>query len=134
MLNSEILGTWELVEWRHLLKDNTVSHPFGTDAKGLLVYSPEGYMTGAMMKQTRKPFEKPGLLAGLDSEKAEAYAGYLHYAGRFSLEGNEVIHHVELSLFPNWVGTEQRRFFKIEKEILTLSAPKVEVVWKRIRR
>jgi hypothetical protein len=32
------------------------------------------------------------------------------YAGRYSFLGDHVIHHVELSLFPNWVGSDQERF------------------------
>jgi hypothetical protein len=29
--------------------------------------------------------------------------------GRYSFHGDRVVHHVELSLFPNWVGTDQQR-------------------------
>jgi hypothetical protein len=36
-------------------------------------------------------------------------AGVVAYAGRYSLHGDRVVHHVELSLFPNWVGTDQMR-------------------------
>lgn len=42
-------------------------------------------------------------------ERASAAAGYLSYAGRFEVIGDLVHHHVELSLFPDWVGGVQVR-------------------------
>ena len=35
--------------------------------------------------------------------------------------GETVIHHVELSLFPNWVGVEQERLVEIRDDRMTLS-------------
>ena len=34
-----------------------------------------------------------------------------------------VVHHLEWSLFPNWTGTGQRRFFAIAGDRLTLTTP-----------
>jgi len=34
-----------------------------------------------------------------------------------------VIHHIEISLFPNWVGVDQVRSFSLEGDRLTLSTP-----------
>jgi hypothetical protein len=44
------------------------------------------------------------------------------YAGRYSFSGDRVIHHVELSLFPNWVGTDQQRSVELSGDRLILSA------------
>jgi hypothetical protein len=33
--------------------------------------------------------------------------GFVAYAGRYSFHGDRVIHHVELSLFPNWVDSDR---------------------------
>jgi hypothetical protein len=35
--------------------------------------------------------------------------GFVAYGGRYSFSGDRVIHHVEMSLFPNWVGSDQER-------------------------
>ncbi len=48
--------------------------------------------------------------------------GFVAYAGRYSFRGDRVIHHVELSLFPNWVGTDQQRWVELAGDRLTLSA------------
>jgi Lipocalin-like domain len=51
------------------------------------------------------------------------------------------MHYVELSLFPNWVGTTQERFLDLEGSTLTLSTDPVlyagqqrraYLVWERV--
>lgn len=34
-----------------------------------------------------------------------------------------MVHHVETSLYPNWVGTAQKRFFTIDGKRLTIWTP-----------
>jgi len=41
--------------------------------------------------------------------RAAAAAGYLSYAGTYTIEDDDVLHHIELSLMPNWVGRTERR-------------------------
>jgi lipocalin-like protein len=48
--------------------------------------------------------------------------GFVAYAGRYRFHGDRVIHHVELSLFPNWVGSDQQRWLQLAGDRLTLSA------------
>src|SRR3712207_5479695 len=43
------------------------------------------------------------------------------YCGRYEFRGETVIHHVELSLFPNWVGVEQERLVELRGDLMTLS-------------
>jgi hypothetical protein len=48
--------------------------------------------------------------------------GFVAYAGRYSFHGDRVIHHVELSLLPNWVGSDQQRSIELSGDRLILSA------------
>jgi Lipocalin-like domain len=43
------------------------------------------------------------------------------YCGTYEFRGETVIHHVELSLFPNWVGVDQERLVEVRANRLTLS-------------
>jgi hypothetical protein len=54
-------------------------------------------------------------------ERAQAAKSYLSYAGTYEIGDGEVVHHVEVSLFPNWVGKALRRFYALEGDRLTLS-------------
>jgi hypothetical protein len=48
--------------------------------------------------------------------------GFVANAGRYSFHGDRVIHHVELSLFPNWVGSDPVRWVELAGGRLILSA------------
>ena len=54
-----------------------------------------------------------------------------------------IIHHLELSAFPNWVGTDQKRYFEFSGDRLTLKTPPLtlsgrdqvhRLIWKRLDR
>jgi len=78
-------------------------------------------MTGALMQPERAKFKTRELFSGTQEEKAFAMEGYLHYSGKFEVHGDEVWHFVDLSLFPNWIGTVQKRRFKFYENKLLLS-------------
>jgi len=52
---------------------------------------------------------------------------YVSYCGRYELHGETVLHHVELSLFPNWVGVTEERLVKITGDRLALSTRRLLV-------
>jgi hypothetical protein len=87
----------------------------------MLIYSRDGSMSVAIMRVDRNRFAADDLMLGSLEEQAAAAAGYLSYAGRYEVRSGTVVHHVEISLFPNWVGTEQVRFYAFAGDRLTLS-------------
>jgi hypothetical protein len=111
-----LVGAWRLLSWENRADDGQVSYPMGTDALGYL-------------------------LSGATEEKARAVEGFVAYAGRYSFHGDRVVHHVELSLFPNWVGSDQERSVELTGDRLTLSASPLllagkqqvpRLVWERV--
>jgi hypothetical protein len=73
------------------------------------------------MRSDRAKFAVGDLLSGSIEEKAYAAGTYVSYCGRYEFRGDTVIHHVELSLFPNWVGVEQERLVEVRGDRMTLS-------------
>ena len=57
-------------------------------------------------------------------QKIAAFDGYTAYYGTYTVDEahRTIIHHVEASLYPNWVGTEQRRLFEFSEGKLILRA------------
>lgn len=104
----ELVGTWELVEWTATVGDRQ-RHPFGGDVVGRLTYTPDGYMWAALMRRDRRPVTAGSIAGATATERAAAAAGYLNYAGSYTQDGDRVMHHVEVSLMPNWVGLDQVR-------------------------
>lgn len=103
-----LVGNWRLVEWTARIGDRSVT-PFGGPTTGLLTYTADGRMWGTLMLVDRNQVSAPTLAAATVEERARAAAGYLNYAGSYRVEGTQVVHEVELSLYPNWIGGEQRR-------------------------
>jgi hypothetical protein len=64
---------------------------------------------------------------GNDAERVAAFATYIAYWGTYEVDGDTVVHRLEGSLFPNWVGTELRRTFEIAGQVLVLRTLPFEV-------
>lgn len=105
---AELVGTWKLVEWEADIDGRPVT-PFGGPTTGLLTYTSDGRMWGTLMRVDRPKVDGDTLAAAPEVERAAAAAGYLNYAGTYVVDGDVVIHFVEVSLFPNWIGGQQVR-------------------------
>lgn len=55
---------------------------------------------------------------GTPEEYADAMRSYIHYSGTVEVdaESGQVLHHVDGSLFPNWKGGIQRRFYEFSED------------------
>jgi hypothetical protein len=136
-----LVGAWRLVSWENRAADGQVTHPMGTNAIGYLLYSADGRFSVTISRRGRAGFTAGDLLGGTTEEQAKAVEGFVAYAGRYSFHGDRVIHHVELSLFPNWVGSDQERWVELAGRRLTLSASPLllagkqqvpRLVWERV--
>jgi hypothetical protein len=121
MASNPLVGTWRLLTWENRTLDGEVRHPLGEDVSGYIAYTEDGYVFVAIMRPGRAPFAVGDLLSGSTAEKAGAAETYVSYCGRYEYGGDTVVHHVELSLFPNWVGVAQERLVEISGNRLTLS-------------
>ena len=124
MGREQFVGVWKLVSSESQAPDGTVSYPMGRDAVGWIMYTPGGHMSVQIMRPGRPAFAAGHVAAGTDDEVRSALEGYLAYCGTYEVDdaARTVIHRPDCCLFPNWVGTEQRRHFEFSGDRLTLSA------------
>lgn len=127
MTDNPLVGAWRLLSWVNRSADGRATYPMGKDNSGYLLYTADGYMNVAIMSANRLSFAGSDVLGGTAEERAQAAKTYLSYAGTYEIGDGEIIHHVQVSLFPNWVGGEQRRFFELEGERLTLSSAPMQL-------
>ena len=66
--------------------------------------------------QVLAAFSTGGQWDSRDAEHASAYRSMLTYAGTWERIGDEVVHHVELSLYPAWTGSDQRRRYEFRDD------------------
>jgi hypothetical protein len=136
-----LIGTWRLIFWENRGLGGQISYPLGKDAVGYIMYSQDGYMFVAIMRPDRAKFAVGDLLSGSMEDIAYAAGTYLSYCGRYEFRGDTVIHHVDLSLFPNWVGVYQERLVEVSGNRLTLSPRPIllggmqqtaHLIWERV--
>lgn len=146
---ADFVGTWRLLEYSFLHEDGTVEYPWGKAVCGYLLYSAEGYMSGNLSPARDWASRRARLAAAFKSHDgagalraaAARRRDYIAYTGRYTVEGDTITHHVEASLFPNWVGRPEVRYYTFEGDRLTLRTGKVrsglhmvvaQLVWERV--
>ena len=122
-----LAGTWRLVSASAVTEGGGRNDsPFGTNPSGVLTYTPGGRMTVLIANGGKKALSGDRISAPAE-ERAQAFATFLAYSGRYSLKGDKVIHHVEISSVENWVRTDLVRTVTFEAERITLTTPPVSV-------
>jgi hypothetical protein len=141
-LKNEFVGTWKLKSYEVRWASGKVTYPFGEKPEGRLTYSENGFVSVNIMATNRRNFEERELKLGTPDEKVAAADTYISYSGRYDLDGDKIKHHVEVCLFPNWVGKDQVRIFDLNGYTLalkTLPDPRDEqgkqgyLIWERVR-
>jgi hypothetical protein len=123
VLATALVGAWRLVSWTiEYPATGRLTQPFGPAPQGLLVYSADGHMSAALQRPGRARLSRADPNAVSDAEKATAFAGYLHYAGRWSVADGCVAHDVDIAMNPNLIGTRQVRSIALAGDALELGA------------
>lgn len=142
MIQESIVGTWRLVSFHGRKADGSFRPAFGENAQGLLVYTADGHMIAILSESNRPTFRSGDFRGGTPEEALAAANSYISYCGRYELDGDTVTHHVEMSLFPNWIGQDQVRNLRFVDGNLILRTPSFllsggewtfELVWERVR-
>jgi hypothetical protein len=120
-----IIGAWRLISFEIERDDGTVIRPFGADAQGSIIYTDSGRFSAQVMRRGRPSFAAGDQMRGTPEEIEASYKGCISYYGSYKLDadGGFVVHQVEGSLFPNWEGEGQKRFFEFSGDRLKLSTP-----------
>jgi hypothetical protein len=140
MTGNAFIGTWRLVSATSRTATGEVTSAFAAGTTGYLMYNEDGFMAVSIM-EPRTNFASADMDAGSPSEMQAAFETYFSYLGTYTVQGDKVIHHIRLSLFPNWSGGDQQRFFEFSGDRLTLRTPPMllqgveqttQLVWQRI--
>lgn len=119
----ELPGAWALRTFTVDYSDGRPStHPYGTDARGRIVYTVDGWVMAVLSAADRSgDGDLETARRASDADKAAWFDGYLSYTGRWRLDGDEVVHTLDMALLPAAVNTEVRRHVTLADGVLTLS-------------
>src|SRR5262245_41149243 len=137
-VKEQFFGTWKLLSWK-------IEEANGDGTRSSWVdHVPAGRIhVGALMRPDRPKFASDNLVEATPEEVEAAFGGYISYFGSYEVHERErfVIHRLQLSWFPNLVGTEQKRFFEFAGDRLMLKTPPLtllgetqvhRLIWQRL--
>jgi hypothetical protein len=142
-LRTNLIGAWTLQSYESSSIDGSnVTYPLGAHAQGIIMYTPDGYMSAQLMRSDRPHLSGDDMHPDRLDELAAAAGGYLSYSGPYSVVGDGLIaHHIAISLLPNWIGGTQYRAARLHGSVLELSPPEpiliggqhrnARLVWRR---
>ena len=137
-LKERLVGTWTLLSWEQKKSDGTKVECYGTSPKGIAFFDADGRYIISVMRSGRAKYASNALWQGTPEENKETADGTITYFGTYSVSeaDSSIAIHVEGSSYPNWNGTDQKRFVSIVGELLTLTVRPaagdvVDVTWVR---
>lgn len=133
-----VLGAWKLLSFtREDAVSGETTRPWGENPLGYLMYLPDGHMSAVLTSEGRKSVPPTD-----EKQVAQLFSNMSAYAGTYTVEGDTVVHHVEVAWLPNWVGSDQPRQAKLEGDTLAIRTQPIRnrlegkdyvyiLVWKR---
>jgi len=138
-----VIGMWKLISFETHDDDGTVTYPFGKDVAGLLMINTRGYFSVHVMNMKRPSFKIADPRGGTPGEIQTAFENYIGYYGTFDLDETKgvIIFHVGGAWLPNWIGSDQTRYYTLRGNRMTIStAPTLfdgkkrvgKLIWERV--
>src|SRR5260221_11300833 len=116
-LKTQLIGVWRLLSYIESPVDGSPKRsPLDEKAEGIIMYTPDGYMSAQLMRPGRKNFASGDWFKGTPEEFTEEAAGYIAYSGPFHVDEAtwSLSHSMNVSLFPGLVGPTQPRVVMID--------------------
>ena len=130
LLRERLVGAWRLFSYVEKDVDTGEEHsPMGKNPEGIIMYTPDGYMSAQLCTPGRKKFSGGDMYRGQSAEYVQAGSTYMAYSGPFYVnEAKQSLEHeMNVSFFPNWKGQRQVRVVSIDGDVLHLSTDTPQV-------
>jgi hypothetical protein len=145
MRENPLVGIWKLVSCDAMRTNGSRIPIYGKRPVGRLFYDSAGNMAVQIMRSGRRHCVSETKFGATDDEMKSAYEGYEAYFSTYAIdeERQTISHKVVGSLFPNWTGSTQQRYYAIDPQnrLVLSTAPIgtkpagntiVELVWERL--
>jgi hypothetical protein len=138
-LKNQLIGTWTLASWEHVLPNGNKVQSYGTNPKGIVVFDANGRLF-LMFARADLPKIASNAPATATPEEAKALVdGSIAYFGTYTVDdADRVISlHLEASTFANQLGSDQKGTIisvtddELRYEMIALAGGKISVALKR---
>ena len=126
-LKQQLVGAWSFVSSTTKLPDG--SAVWGSNPKGLLIFSENGSYSSTIIRSDIPKFASPDRSKGTPDENKAVVSGSIASIGTYSVDEAKKSFTVrfEASTYPNNTGTEQTRPFTITGDELRITNPSPSV-------
>lgn len=123
---NKLIGSWGLISFESKSPEGIVTYPLGRNAQGIIIYTPDDYVSVNIMKEDRLSVVEKALY--LDKDLKYLDLPYLSYTGRYMVDEIRscVTHLVEICIYPEWVGQKQFRIIRWKGNDLELSSDTIQ--------
>lgn len=137
-------GIWHLLDVNFYNVNNEIVKLYGQAPRGMIMYDARGYMAVQIMQRDRPPLPKSRTAQNALDDYVKILRGYIAYFGTYDVDetARTVTHHLQGSLFPDWVGTDLLRHYEFlndDRKLILTTAPSAlrgetlrgELIWQR---
>ena len=125
---TEIRGTWLLESFDIEGLDKKIA-PWGSNARGLLIYADTGHMSVSINRD---------LTAKSTVDAENIFDSILFYSGTYRVEGNTITHQVTNASNPARIGKQMLRYASLDGDLFTVASPlesfgRAILKWRRVK-
>ena len=116
--DNPLVGAWTLEKYVDVPEGGEPVYAFGQQPSGLFVFTADGHVSISLMRNP--PVSDPGADPDSDACVPDWFCAYY---GTYDYDPAEPawVTHVQGANIPNYIGTDQRRRFRIENDRLIIS-------------
>ncbi len=86
-LRDQLIGAWKLVSYTEIpVNGSAPFYPMSENPMGIIMYTPDGYMSAQLMHPDRKNFASGDWFKGSTDEYKEEASTYIAYTGPFHVD------------------------------------------------
>jgi hypothetical protein len=121
----QFAGSWRLVSVEGRNSDGSVTYDWGRNPLGRVMFDAGGRLSLHLLDPDRPDFESADFLRPTPEELSKAFYGYFGYFGSYTVDPDKqtVTFHIEGAAYPNYIGSDQLRFYEISGDKLVLRTP-----------
>jgi hypothetical protein len=109
-----LVGVWRVVQYCNVDSAGRETYRLGGAPTGVFVYTPTGQLSLHAMRTPPTPPFAAGDNAPTDAERRTLFDGYFGYFGTYTITSDSTVtHHVAGGTIPSYIGTDQRRHYRI---------------------
>jgi hypothetical protein len=115
LIETDLHGTWTLKSWGVAEQEHDQFQDFWTGVHGQLMYAMDGQMSVILVH--------PGWEATGNAPVQGFREGVVAYSGSYSVESDQIQHHVQHTNIRPWIGQTLTRHAALEDDALILTSP-----------